>query len=481
MKKSLKTLLISLCVLSIASSSCIKASETSYPMFWTWMEDREGFDLDSLFRHIDEAGIDGLMLYAPDNETYVKAAEMAKEHDVTLYAWIWTLNPRGDRQKLLEEHPDWFDVNRNGNSLKDFKAYVNSYKVLNAAVPEVREYVRDIVRNVCEIEGIEGICLDYCRFVDCVLPIGIGHRYGILGDGEVRPEYDFGYHPVAIEKFKTEYSYDPRTKEDPTRDPQWCEFRRRMITEVANTAAEVAHEYGKKVTASPFASTKIASFMVGQDFSKWNLDLVFPMVYTDFYTMEPGFVYDASRQNIETGNPETVQFCGLGAELGGNFNDLVECMDAAFTAGVQGISLYTVAGLETAEQRGRFKEYADSLRKVKSAAGGVLTAQVRPEYVAEGGISIDPFKHPRLMAVVERNIQRLIAGEEIHGKEMNGMSPDDPAKTYPALDLGEYELVSSSDRMLVYRVTDKASGKSVEVFFPVYGDIISGWDVRPVS
>ena len=98
--------------------SCNKR-ETSgeLPMFWTWMEDREGLDLDSLFVHMDEAGIDGLMLYVPDTERYQKAAALAKEHGVTLYAWVWTLNPRGDRQTLLETHPDWFDVNRDGKSL----------------------------------------------------------------------------------------------------------------------------------------------------------------------------------------------------------------------------------------------------------------------------------------------------------------------------------------------------------------------------
>ena len=45
------------------------------------------------------------------------------------------------------------------------------------------------------------------------------------------------------------------------------------------------------------------------------------------------------------------------------------------------------------------------------------------------------------MAVVHRNMQRMIAGEAIHVKSVHGMVPDDPARTYPALDLGEYTLV----------------------------------------
>ena len=448
-------------------------------MFWTWMEDREGLDLDSLFIQMDEAGIDGLMLYVPDREDYVKAAALAKEHGVTLYAWIWTLNPRAQRQQLIEEHPDWHDVNRNGESMSSFKAYVNSYKFLSPAVPEVREFVKSMVSDVCEIDGIEGICLDYCRMVDCVLPISLGHRYGIAGDGEVDPQYDFGYHPLAVQRFVDEYGYDPRTKEDPSRDENWCKFRQQMVTEVANLAAEEARKHGLKVTASPFTSVGLASFMVAQDFPKWDLDIVFPMAYSDFYSMEPGFVYDATAQNKAMGNPKTVTGCGLGAELGGDFDSLKECMDAAFSAGAQAISLYTIAGLDTPEKRGGFKAYADSMRQLRNASGGVLPAMERPEYVPEGGISLDPFTHPRLMEVVEKNIARVIAGEPIHARTVNGMIPFEEGKEYPAMQLGEYELDSATDRMLVYRVTDSISGKSVKVYFPIYGGLITGWDVRP--
>ncbi|MBO4264220.1 MAG: hypothetical protein J5871_06045 [Bacteroidales bacterium] len=460
--------------------SCQKngTATAEYPMFWTWMEDREGLDLDTLFVQMDEAGIDGLMLYVPDMERYQKAAALAKEHGVTLYAWIWTLNPRGDRKRLLEEHPEWFDVNREGKSLSETKAYVNSYKFLSAALPEVRDYVVENVRRVCEVDGIDGICLDYCRIVDCVLPISLSYNYNLRQDTEVFPEYDYGYHPAAVEAFMAEYGYDPRSVEDPTRDEKWCAFRERLISEVANLAAETAHSYGKKVCASPFATVKLASFMVAQNFAQWNLDLVFPMVYSDFYSMEPGFTYDATVQNKRDKNPKTTLFCGLGAELGGDFDSLVENMDAAFRGGAQGISLYTIAGLNTPDIRSQFKAYADSLRQIRKANKGTMPALEPVPYAPAGDISLDPLSHPRLMQVVERNIQRLIAGEPIHEKGMNGMVPDDPTRLYPELVLGEYELQRSTDRLLVYEVEEKASGKRLSVLFPIYGGLISGWDVR---
>ena len=110
-----------------------------------------------------------------------------------------------------------------------------------------------------------------------------------------------------------------------------------------------------------------------------------------------------------------------------------------------------------------------------------MPALEHPDYVPDGGISLDPFTHPRLIQVVEKNIKRVVAGENLYSKAMNGLEPYDTTKVYPDLDLGEYTLVRSSDRMLVYQVTDNASGKTVEVFFPIYGGLISGWDVREVT
>lgn len=473
MKTFLK--LITILILCLSALSCRKAAE-QYPKFWTWMEDREGLDLDTLFVHMKEAGIDGLMLYVPDQESYAKAAALAKENDVTLYAWIWTLRPRADRDQLLKEHPEWFDYNVKGESLADSRPYLDSYAFLSAALPQVREYVRENIRRVCEMEGIDGICLDYCRIVDRVLPISLSYKYEKVHDGDFFPEYDYGYHPEALKMFESEHGYNPTAQGDPGRDSLWCAFRERMITEVANIAAEVAHSYGKKVTASPFVTSEHAAAMVGQRYSDWNLDLVFPMVYADFYSMEPGFVFDAVSQNMADHNPMTEIYCGLGAELGGSFESLIENMDAAFSAGAKGISLYTIAGLDTKEKRAAFKDYADKMRAGRKVA--------RPDYVPAGEVNLDPFTHPRLMQIVERNIQRVAAGINIHDistDAWNCLTPDDPAQTYPALDLTEYEKVASSDRVLTYHVQDRVSGKKFEVLFPVYGGLISGWDVREIK
>lgn len=472
---TMKKCFILLLVAAFCAISCgPKEKEASYPMFFTWLEDLPGVDMEESFANMAEAGLDAVMLHCASVEDYKKDVEIAKKHGIKVYAWLWTLNPpRQERPQMLQEHPDWFDVNRNGQSLSEYKAYVNSYKFLCPTLPEVKEYLKNKVSEVCEIEGIEGICLDYCRLVDVVLPIALSYNYNITQDTEVFPQWDFGYHPAMLEKFIKQYGYDPRNQEDPSRDPKWAQFRCDEVTEVANMMVDVIHSYGKVATASPFATPKIASFMVAQDWGKWEVDIIFPMLYTAFYTQEEGYAYDGTIENNRDKHPDTVLGVGLDTELGDFPHMIFKKMDYAFEAGAQAVSLYTIAGLNTPELRAQFKEYADNMRKVKAENGGKVP------YTKIEDADTNPFSRPSLMATVERNMQRMIAGEPIHVKSVNGMVPDDPAKVYPALDLTDYELVKENERIKVYKVTDKASGKTMKVIFIVYGEVISGWDVRP--
>ena len=471
MKKYLILLLAA--AIAVSCNETQKEEPVTYPMFWTWLEDLPDVDMEASFKAMHEAGIDGVMLHAVTEEDYLRDIAIAKKYGITVYAWVWTLNPpRQDRPQMLKEHPEWFDVNRNGQSLADFKAYVNSYKFMCPVLPEVRENLVNRVKRLCEIEGIEGICLDYCRLVDVVLPVSLSYNYKITQDGEVFPQWDFGYHPAMIEEFQKEFGYDPRNQEDPSRDPKWQKFRCDKISECANLMAETIRSYGKVVTASPFATPKVASFMVAQNIGDWDLDIVFPMLYTAFYTQETGYAYDGTIENNRDKNPKTVLGVGLDTELGDNPEDIFEKMDNAFKAGAQAVSLYTIAGLNTPELRARFKEYADSLRAVRAANGGKVP------YTKVETVDMNPFNHAGIIANVERSMQRLAAGEQIHEFSVNGMVKDDPSKVYPALDLTEYELVVDNDRIKKYRVTDKASSTKFDVIFIVYGEVISGWDVR---
>ena len=85
-------------------------------------------------------------------------------------------------RRVIKQHPDWYNVNAKGESAVDKPAYVDYYKFLDPARPEVREFVRDTVRELAAIPGLTGIHLDYIRHPDAILPSGLWSKYGIVQD-----------------------------------------------------------------------------------------------------------------------------------------------------------------------------------------------------------------------------------------------------------------------------------------------------------
>ena len=195
--------------------------------------------------------------------------------------------------------------------------------------------------------------------------------------------------------------------------------------------------------------------MVRQDWSHWNLDIVFPMVYHNFYTEDVSFISDCTMENARDKNDRTTLYCGMMATDG---PEMFECMDAALNNGAQGIALFTIHGLRSPEVKQQFKAYADSVKAVRTANGGMLKATYPT--VANP----DPFQHEGIMKLVERRMQQIIA--KAAGKE-----------TFASLALSEYKEVNSYDATRCYQVVDNHSKTTFKVTFYLYGEVVSGWDV----
>ena len=452
MKRNLFMMLVGLSLMS-GLFSCQQPAEKpakEMPMFCTWYTYTGKENLDSIFQSFSELGIDGVVLNAGTAENFRKCVPVAKKHALTVYAWVWTIN----NHPIAAEHPEWLCYNRDGYSIADSMAYVPYYKFLSPIIPEVRQEICKQVDEICKVEGVEAVSIDYHRMVDVVLPTTIWPNYGIVQDREY-PQWDYGYHPEMIKAFKEKHGYDPREQEDPSKDQKWLKFRCDMVSEVANAVAATVRANGKLMAASPFPTPKMSARMVRQFWGDWDLDIVFPMVYHNFYTEDESFVADCTIENARDKMDKTTLNAGL---CGSNNEELFGSMDAAFNNGAQGVSFYTAEYILDPDIRKRFKVYADSLRAVRKANGGVIKATY-PE-VADA----DPFKKEGVMKRIEGRMQKLIA--EAKGTEE--LAP---------LALGEYTFKSQEDITKRYEVTDANSKKTFDVYFYFYGDILSGWNV----
>ena len=433
----------------------LSSVETNYPMFWTWYNYRPNpdrpIDLDSVFKAMQETGLDGVVLNARSPEEYSEAIPVAAKYGLETYAWWWGLNLEHDRDSILKAHPEWFSVNRLGQSLADTKAYVDYYKFLCPALPEVREYLKGKIKKLCEVDGLNGIAIDYTRFVDVILPTTLWPRYGIVQDKEYA-EWDYGYHPVLIEKFVEKHGYDPRELDDPSTDDKWLQFRCDQVTELVNELADVVHSYGKKMSASPFPTPAMSRRMVRQDWGKWNLDIVFPMVYYGFYTGDVSFISDCTIENVKTKNPNTTLFCGMTAV---NSPAMFECMDAALNNGAEGICLFTVGSLRDPQIRSQFKVYADSVREARAES------KINPNATGITTVDTNPFNKPVIMDFINNKIAAYAGVDKA------------------AVKLSEYNLDREFGTTKYYKVTEQNTGIVFNVDFYLYGDLVSGWNVEP--
>jgi uncharacterized lipoprotein YddW (UPF0748 family) len=138
---------------------------------------------------------------------------IAKAHDtsggkqyIEVYAWlipyrVWRDSlgtpPAGH---ILQEHPEWRGQTDNG-STSDGSQY------LDPGVPAVTDYLVDVVLEIVNKYDVDGIHWDYMRY----------------------PGVQWGYNPVAIQRFNALYN---KTGTPSTSDPDFCDFRRDQIRQM---------------------------------------------------------------------------------------------------------------------------------------------------------------------------------------------------------------------------------------------------------
>jgi uncharacterized lipoprotein YddW (UPF0748 family) len=267
--------------LFIIISGCNSEQEIPYPKYWCWIGDRQGLDWEETIKDLADIGIGGILVNG-SVESYKKVAPLAEQYGIELHAWRVIMLAG---KEVADEHPEWLSVNKNGVSLADSTAYVPYYRFMCPILPEVREHIYKGVREILEIEGVKGISLDYTRYVDVILPENLWSKYDIIQDKEY-PRWDYGYHPAMIEAFMKQNGYNPQFNEKTGGDSLWNQFRYDQITEVANAISQMVRKEGKAISASPFPTPSIARKLVRQDWDKWELDLVFPMIYNSMYAEE---------------------------------------------------------------------------------------------------------------------------------------------------------------------------------------------------
>jgi hypothetical protein len=303
---------------------------------WVWENPNNNEDDETLrkkYSSFYESGIRG-MFFESDSERHYRAAKKA---GLEAHRWMWIMN-RGEKE-LLENHPDWYAVSRDGKSCSTNPPYVNYYRWLCPSKTEVQKYLKKQVAATLEKDYVDGIHLDYIRYCDVILPVNLWGNYKIEQTREL-PEYDFCYCETCREKYKENHKIDPLEIEFPDQSLSWRKYRYDRITNVVNQLAEVAKQFKKPITAAVFPTPEVARRIVRQDWTYWNLDGVCPMIYHGFYKEQVSWIGDAVDEGIRFLCGKFPLYAGLFIPDFKSVEEIDAGIKTALENGASGVSLF---------------------------------------------------------------------------------------------------------------------------------------------
>jgi hypothetical protein len=317
------------------------------PGNWAWMNGSLRTPPEEWKRIIDrllQAGIKGLLVNGPD-ELYQQLGPMCRQAGIQLHTWRWTIN----RGQYMEQHPDWYAVDRLGRSVVDDPPYVGYYRWLCPSRPEVRDLLVRDYTSLAAIPGVSGVHLDYVRYSDIYLPIGLLPKYNLVQDHEM-PEYDYCYCTTCRSGFKERHGYDPLELPDPSKDPHWHQYRLDQLVDLVQAVVEAVHQAGSVITGAVFPTPEMSRTMVRQDWPRFNLDAYMPMLYHQFYLEPVEWIANCIREiRAEIGDSPPVFAGFLNRSEVFTPDVLARTFQQVKEAGGQGLSIFT-AGSLTEEQ-----------------------------------------------------------------------------------------------------------------------------------
>jgi len=271
------------------------------------------------------------------------AIPIATSAGLEVHAWMWCMPCLLD--DVITQHPDWYNVNAKGESAVDKPAYVDYYKFLDPARTEVREFVRDTVRELAGIPGLTGIHLDYIRHPDAILPRDLWSKYGIVQD-KVYPPYDYGYTEYSRRIFKTRFGVDPIELKDPEANRDWLQYRLDSVVDLVNKyLVPAAKAGGKKISAAVFPGPSLARTMVRQDWGRFQLDAYFPMLYHSFYQEGPEWVGRYTAEAVRTVRSPVHSGMFVSPMTDAEFTRTIE---QALSNGAAGVSIFDAGAMNPA-------------------------------------------------------------------------------------------------------------------------------------
>ncbi len=223
--------------------------------------------------------------------------------------------------------------------------------ILSWAHPEARSYRADHLVDRAQANGIQGVMLDYIRY---------------LGT-------DYGYDPVIVDGFFKTYGVNPLTL--PQDDLRWMQYRADYVTQF------IVELRRKLATTMPDRHIEISVYLSGddpapeaylkqslQDWRTWASMGIVDTVNVAQYTRDPHQIYTAVRR-VREAVPDRVIVNSFIACYGGNLNTpelLRKGVEASIAGGADRVTIYRDDAIMELDLWGAIGEIS---REVKATCG----------------------------------------------------------------------------------------------------------------
>ena len=308
---------------------------------WIWLhEDNKDYlsKIENSIERLNYAGINNVFYKGKKVD---EAADLYTASGIKFHAWTWMLNCNDE--EIVEEHPDWYSINREGISCLEKQPYVNYYKWLCPSKQEVKDYLAEKVSRLCDIDNVESVHLDYIRYCDVILPEGLQPKYNLIQDS-VFPEYDFCYCQSCRDEFLKRTGSDIYDMDSDFDKTLWVQYRYDSVVELVNFLCDIIHSKGKRVTAAVFPTPQMSREMVRQDWDKWNIDKAFPMQYYVFYNRKADWLIETAGACARDLKDKFPFVSGLYIPES-SIDELKEAVEYAIANGAESVSFFDYGSL----------------------------------------------------------------------------------------------------------------------------------------
>ena len=278
--------------------------------------------------------------YETEQPLLERLIPLAHSAGLQLHAWMWTMPC--NHPDILSNHPDWYVVNRKGESANTDPAYVDYYKFLCPRKEETRRFVQKRVEALAAISELDGIHLDYVRMPDVILAEGLQPKYNIVQDQEY-PEYDYCYCSTCRSSYKEKTGVDPMSIEDPANDETWYQFRYDAVVDMVNDyLVPAAKAKDKLITAAVFPNWE----SVRQQWHRFNLDGFLPMLYHGFYNEGIDWIGIETEKALTRLNHKKPVYSGIFLPHLSGPEDLKSAIQSGYAGGASGFCLFAYNDLK---------------------------------------------------------------------------------------------------------------------------------------